>query len=881
VLVDQNDVANGWATPLPRDTIAIYAVWPSGSDELKTDDWLRLAVTHEFTHVVHLDRSEGAMRLVRNILGRHPLALPNVFLPIWQIEGLAVYEESVITGEGRLHAGDFRAIVDEAARTSHLLPLDRVNGGLTRWPAGRAPYAYGLSFHAFLAQHYGTAALPALADATSRYFPFFGSLAFKNVFGRSLSVLWRDFEADAMVSTPPAAGSANATRLTHHNFEVVGPRVAMPTCGDCPPIVYYSLRNQDELPALYRLPLGTTAGEPERVVTRMFGSTLAPGESRIYFDQQEIRRNTGLYSDLYSLDPRTRRVRQLTHGGRFIDPDLSPDRRRLVAIRIRPGRRDLVVFRVTTPDALSTPSVLLEGEETQFNAPRWSPDGHAIVVERQRTGERPEIVLVDPDSRRLDVIASESDTRFATPTWRPDGSAIVASAAVGDAPFHLVEIDQATRAIRQLTHGAGETWPDVLPDGKSIVYVGYTVDGFELFRMPYPVTQPTSSTHVASSQPGSSAADMLPGDVSSVSRPYSPLPTILPTWWTPVFGFADQQPLVGAATAGGDILGYHTYAASVSWRSGALDNAPPPRMPIDWDIGYAYSRWRSPLFVSVSKSTSFYPASTGAERPPFTREERTLEAGVALPVVHMRTRQTAVASFIRGQNDFTIADGGDELSRTRAAARFGWSLTNAHVFGNSISPERGGSIGLTAELVRTAIGADADATSIGLDGRAYVPGLGRHQVLAFRFAGGFTRGDPTVGRVFTLGGSANPGLIDFGGEALRLLRGFGVNSFAGTHIVSGSIEYRFPIAQPERGIGPVPFFLRTVHASVFADVGNVWTATFVSRAAKTSLGAEGSAKIVLGYVTPLTLTIGAARGHDVSGLLSDRTTVYGRVGFAF
>ena len=38
----------------------------------------------------------------------------SLYLPTWQIEGLATYEESVITGEGRLHAGDFRAIVRPA-----------------------------------------------------------------------------------------------------------------------------------------------------------------------------------------------------------------------------------------------------------------------------------------------------------------------------------------------------------------------------------------------------------------------------------------------------------------------------------------------------------------------------------------------------------------------------------------------------------------------------------------------------------------------------------------------------------------------------------------------------------------------------------------------
>ncbi len=117
VLADQTDLANGYATPVPYNTIVIYTVTPSGT-EFDFDDWLRLVFTHEFTHVVHLDRSEGWARVARSIFGRTPLAFPNLFLPAWQIEGLATYEESAITGFGRLHAGDFRAIVGEAARAA-------------------------------------------------------------------------------------------------------------------------------------------------------------------------------------------------------------------------------------------------------------------------------------------------------------------------------------------------------------------------------------------------------------------------------------------------------------------------------------------------------------------------------------------------------------------------------------------------------------------------------------------------------------------------------------------------------------------------------------------------------------------------------------------
>ena len=54
-------------------------------------------------------------------------------LPLWQIEGLATFEESVphgTTRPGRQHAGDFTALTLEAARSGALEPMR--SGG--RWP---------------------------------------------------------------------------------------------------------------------------------------------------------------------------------------------------------------------------------------------------------------------------------------------------------------------------------------------------------------------------------------------------------------------------------------------------------------------------------------------------------------------------------------------------------------------------------------------------------------------------------------------------------------------------------------------------------------------------------------------------------------------------
>src|SRR6185436_7192904 len=145
----------------------------------------------------------------------------NLYLPIWQIEGLATYEESAITGEGRVHDGNFRAIVDEAARQQILEPLDRVNGGLVDWPGGSAPYAYGAGFHEYLADRFGPEKLAALAGATARRVPYTGSRVFPRVYRSSLGELWRDYQAAVSNRVVAAPADPGLVRLTHHQFTVV------------------------------------------------------------------------------------------------------------------------------------------------------------------------------------------------------------------------------------------------------------------------------------------------------------------------------------------------------------------------------------------------------------------------------------------------------------------------------------------------------------------------------------------------------------------------------------------------------------------------------------------------------------------------------------
>jgi Tol biopolymer transport system component len=888
VLADQTELFNGYATPVPYDTVVLYAVTPSGSDA-DFDDWLRLIFTHEFTHIVHLDRSESWARVLRGILGRAPYAFPNIFLPQWQIEGLAVFEESSITGRGRLHAGDFLAIVNEGARDRRLEPLDRVNGGLTDWPSGAVVYAYGAGFHQYLADRFGAQTLATLAEATARRVPYVASPVFKRIFGESLGELWRDYEAslaakqiDVQRRDPPI------TRLTWQGFSMNGPRFDRYVCAGCPPEIVYSAANPHGFPALYRV--GLEAGTPRRLTTRYLGSTAGLGREHIYFDQLELNRNAGLYGDLYAYSRADGGVRRLTSDARLVDPDLSPDGQRLVCVRNRPGQRDLVLISLGTNAALRTdlasPTVLLAEAGTQFDAPRWSPDGRTVVVERHRLGADPEIVLVDVETKAVRVLAAAPRTRFATPTWRPDGVSIVAAAAQGDETFNLFEFPLDGSRPRQLTHtSGGALWPDVSPDGHTIVFVGYTADGDDLFAMPYPSAQAGDAAAFAPSaapEERNTEAQASGIDVAE-AREYSPLDTLKPTSWTPLIDTSNDQVRVGAGLTGYDVLGYHAYAATATWLVSSPSGAITPSAATpDWQVTYLYNRWRPTLYVTASTDTSFFAGSATDTGTPtsLTRREHQLEGGLIYQILHTRAQHLARVAIVRSVSDYTSNT--STFSRDRTPIRLSWATLTGRTYGYSISPEDGVAVGATTEIVRHGLGSFADATTTTGDARAYLPGLALHHVVALRIGGGASIGDPTVGRTFLLGGDS-PGnnVIDLSSDAFSLLRGFEPDTFAGTHVAIANAEYRMPFARPQRGHGTWPLFLHTVHAAVFADAGYIWTSAFDRHDIKSSAGAQLSADLVAGFYAPFTVSVGAAWGHDGSGRVGDRVTAYFRVGKGF
>ncbi|HEV8122617.1 MAG TPA: hypothetical protein VGP80_00060, partial [Gemmatimonadales bacterium] len=116
VLSDAADFSNGSARVFPSNRIVLLLVPPPDEPDLQNyDDWLRLLISHELTHIFHLDRVKGPWGLVQSVLGRVPGTFPNYYQPSWVAEGLATYYESRLTSRGRVFGSFHTQLLTSAA----------------------------------------------------------------------------------------------------------------------------------------------------------------------------------------------------------------------------------------------------------------------------------------------------------------------------------------------------------------------------------------------------------------------------------------------------------------------------------------------------------------------------------------------------------------------------------------------------------------------------------------------------------------------------------------------------------------------------------------------------------------------------------------------
>jgi Tol biopolymer transport system component len=896
-LNDQTDYANGFASSVPENFIFGFGAPPGPLDELNDfDDYLKLLITHEFTHVVHLDTILGVARIYNFIFGK--LYSPNLSQPNWFIEGLAVLMETRQTTGGRLRSAIFDMELRVPLLEGHLLGLDAVSNGPLAFPQGTAAYLYGSSILKYVEDRYGPGAIKEISHrygsslipgALNRVTANAVGTGYAGVFGPGIWDAWKLSLSHKFALEADEARRRGLTDEHRLTFDAPGPS------GDgfsphffADGTVLYHRTNYDQAPAFVRLDPKTGAA---RVVAEVHGAGLgAPTPDGRAIVMQRLNlvpirwRISGAanvtWNDLFRLDLATGEERELTRARRAEQPDVSPDGKQIVCTIGQPGTRKLALV----PIDGGVPRLLGDELPGFAYSPTWSPDGRLIAYSRWKAGGFRDIHLYEvatgADRELMHDRAMDVDPRFS-----PDGRYVVFSSD-RTGIYNVFAYELATGRLAQVTNIlAGAFQPAVSPDGKLLVYMGFTSTGYDLFSTPFDPwswlpAQPFANTRPdAPVDPASLAdsPDAIPGEPAitpfeQTITPYRPWKYFYPHSWvvkllTNPLGIGDSGQVQFSV---GDPVGNHAVAINAI-------------IPSDGDaslrLDYSYVRlWPSFNLTATRTALITNDLIIDGDRVNYRQLSETASAFMGLPVLRTPASSADISfgytySAYAPESTLPVADPTHGITippeiGPDANLFLTWAFSNVHYWPYSISGQEGRRLQLSLQISDPSLGARFHTTEVTWAWTEYLtPPWARLQALALSYSGGIGIGDKRA--VFGIGGYVEQDLL----RSLFLnrrqccthLRGYAPNVVVGDQYHLLSIEYRSPLLWIERGYSTFPVYLRRLYGAAFVDAGAAFFGALHPGDIHYGVGGELRFQFKLFYYVESEVQLGVARGLSKGG----------------
>ncbi len=850
VLTDHIDVSNAYATPWPSNRIIVFARPPIDSFGLAYfDDWLEYAIVHELTHIFHIDRP-GRYR--SKLFGRVPIPLsfPALTTPRWVLEGIAIWYESALTGTGRVHGTFHKMVLRTAALEGRFESIGQAGGNSPQWPGGTRPYAYGSLFFEHLTQKYGQDRIAAFVEAVeNQWIPYRLNAAGRSAFGSTLTSEWKAW-ADTQ-RTAAAELDARLTKfgaITEPQALTRGARYAYhPKISPNGETLYYIRSDGRSDPKLVSAKLDSGG---ESTVALTSGTTFAfVPDGDIVFAEFDFAGPYRIFSDLYLITPGSD-VRRITTRARLTAPSVGPTSW-AVAVAEGEGTNGLAHVNLSSG---AIEMLVPPDPDIHWGYPAISPDGRWIAATRWTQG-RHDIVLLDAHGKLVCEVTRDRALDFA-PSWSANGQWLVwASDRSGIPNILAAKIDngQVTRPVMLTNLRTGAAFPSVDPSGHWLYFSGYHVDGWEIERIPFsPTAAPPAlradSTHTAE------VANKPRGRAKGQVRAYSPLETLRPYYWIPVWNDPIAVPAhrkgetsiprtkvlgtaIGARTSGIDLVRRHEYEIGAriflpvksSSRGRAAGN-----------LSYRYYGLGNPaLGLSLSQDWDEDGARLQQEpvnTPPDTffileRERRALVSmTLARPKVWSKMSLTVSGGLVR--EDREILDAAlqktdrfrlDDPRSTLGELSVHFSASNARSHAFQMGPATGTSFSVRVRRrhdLSARASNDRSVDDIRGTVKTYVrlphwfPGRQfAAPVLALRASAGASRGPGSDNSYFDIGGAES---ITFPA------RGYETSTRSGQHAWSASVEYRAPLALENRGLVALPLHADRIFCTFFADAANTW-----------------------------------------------------------
>lgn len=815
LILDNSDIANGVTSAYERFGIVLYSAPPDTYSSIAYyDDWMRMLALHEYAHFLNADPTEGWTEWLRWIFGDR--IRPNGLWPSWMLEGLAVHVETRYTRSGRGKSPLYEGILRQAERSKRLddpywFTIDRINGEVPYFPAGEAPYLFGYGLMASIADRYGDATLGELSIASASRVPFLiDDNLERRTNGKNFYDAWDDWISSArtrmrsQLTQLEAIGFTPLERIEDAALSRLGNQISPDGRW-----MAFVRETVDKRTSLWLRDLST--GSETHVEDKIYGGghAFSPDSRYLIYSGVRQRRQFRQFSDLSVYDLRERRITRLEGTDRFKDPTVSPDGEWVAYTVTHTGTTSLGLARMDWERLalVDAAEVYSPGDYARVAMPRFYPEGALIAFSQHRNGEIQEDLLAyDVAASRVSTIASNG-ARNRFPTFNRSGEACWISDLTGIDNLWCAD---ANGNARMWTNVVGGLWfPEFAPGSNDVYASSLTLEGWELVRFRLPVKPYSANALIVSPPPPSilsaavplSRAALVPApapESNAVAKDYSPWKTLAPRSWNPVARIGEETQYFGAEVRGYDATDRHAY-----------------RLLGAYDFNLRLLEW-----LATYWNRSFGPTLAFEHKVEtvglFLKEDN----GTGAVLLH---RSEIEVSFPFRWTWSTLIP---RLSLMQDRFTYDGILPDARF----LSVE-GGLYSTNIEVSRLAISAEAGrAAEIAV--RRYVDGshetralanyteylrITEHAILAPRVSAMVSDQETRVvsGRRFRILDSIHePYVNDLDGLSLR---GYPNRSFFSRAAAVGSVEFRFPLLRPFRGLGTMPAFFNQVYALVFAE----------------------------------------------------------------
>lgn len=873
VLINDNtDSTNGYATPLPYPHMVIYPVLPVTQEALgEGSDWSLELLTHEYTHILSFYPATGFMKVLKALFGT--VVAPNLLMPRWWLEGVAVYNESTVAQGGRLRSlyqeGTLRSMVH--AGTLNEYDMGEINEIIPTWPASR-PYLFGSIFWAAAVEKSGTKIMNDLTENQAGRVPYFLESPARSYLGSNYTPFYNQALADLkqrldkQIQSLESAPLSTTKPLSVNDYiPYHKPRIAMAVGPSISPSgKFLAFIATDEY---YKKSVRIYAREPgegnfaKPIPFEAVESAFDEQESKtldnlptgaiqriswfhtsdkIVYDKIDRVSSFETYSDLHIFDLQTRKNKKLTKKLRAREPSVSSDDLRIVYVQLTGGQTSLATYDLTTnrSETLFTS----EFDETLSHPIFWSSD-EILFAHRQKTGiEVLRIYKISTRELRTlypEFSPSRFPIRFQNKLYFVSGKNQVFNI------YETPDLETNPRPVSHLIGGALSYTRDPLTQnfaasvmtekGPQLQILSPLNSAKELPSIEK-VFQPQTAPYTESPQQTAAATQ-----TQLEATPYSPWSYLIPRYWIPWIGTSTaHNGLIWQATTGAfDPLQRHNYSLTASYDSYLRRGS--------GSLNYLNNTMETSVLLSSSYKNSFLV------RPEDLISTQAYSLSVLPDLFSINANLLAQAGILFEENE--VFD--------RKYQLFGGQIllgySNSSMTLAQVVPDEGKNIVVGFRQTR-------DQTR-GIDLSQFVF-YGNYFESHFlpRFHGLRLR---TSGLVTTTEVSSFYGKISqaYPGSASEfLMRGYRTGQFLGRTALNANIEYQFPLFDLYRGSGTDPYFFRRVHGAIIGDHGRVDGSAYNEKLKSyetvntgkgfNNVGAELRLDLTLGYVLPLQFVLG-------------------------